>query len=74
VTRFVAPRQPEALVSYEPRYDHWIGGEYVEPAGGRYFENPSPVTGETFGEIARGTCRVGRRSTDTSAYRGTGKP
>ncbi|WP_370944719.1 aldehyde dehydrogenase [Amycolatopsis sp. cg5] len=40
---------------YEARYDHYIGGEYVAPAGGQYFENPTPVTGQTFTEIARGT-------------------
>ncbi|WP_327011563.1 aldehyde dehydrogenase [Dactylosporangium sp. NBC_01737] len=44
-----------ALVTFQPRYDHWIGGEYVKPAHGRYFTNPSPVTGEIFCEIARGT-------------------
>ncbi|SDX81408.1 aldehyde dehydrogenase [Amycolatopsis xylanica] len=40
---------------YETRYDHYIGGEYVAPAGGQYFENPTPVTGQAFTEIARGT-------------------
>jgi acyl-CoA reductase-like NAD-dependent aldehyde dehydrogenase len=44
-----------SLVTFESRYDHWIGGEYVKPARGQYFDNPSPVTGQTFCEIARGT-------------------
>lgn len=34
MTRFAAPGQPDALMAYQPRYDHWIGGEYVAPAGG----------------------------------------
>ncbi|MET7417599.1 aldehyde dehydrogenase [Dactylosporangium sp. NPDC005555] len=55
MTRYAAPGQDGALVTFQPRYDHWIGGEYVKPARGQYFENPSPVTGETFCEIARGT-------------------
>jgi aldehyde dehydrogenase len=42
-------------VSYESRYDNIIGGEYVPPVKGQYFENPSPVTGEVFTEIARST-------------------
>jgi aldehyde dehydrogenase len=42
-------------MGYESRYDHYIGGEYVPPAKGQYFENPSPVTGQNFCEIARGT-------------------
>ena len=35
------------------RYDNWIGGEYRAPAGGAYFDNPSPVTGQTICEVAR---------------------
>jgi len=55
MTRYAAPGQDGAVVTFAPRYDHWIGGEYVKPARGQYFENPSPVTGQTFCEIARGT-------------------
>ncbi|MEV4509496.1 aldehyde dehydrogenase [Dactylosporangium sp. NPDC049525] len=55
MTRYAAPGQDGALVTFQPRYDHWIGGEYVKPVRGQYFENPTPVTGETFCEIARGT-------------------
>ncbi len=42
-------------VEFKPRYDNFIGGEFRPPAGGRYFENPSPVTGQTFCEVARST-------------------
>jgi aldehyde dehydrogenase len=55
MTRYAAPGQEGSLVTFESRYEHWIGGEYVKPARGLYFENPSPVTGQTFCEIARGT-------------------
>ncbi|MDT0270183.1 aldehyde dehydrogenase family protein [Streptomyces sp. DSM 44915] len=55
MTRFASPGSEGALMRYEARYDHWIGGAYVPPAGGRYFENPSPVTGRPFTEVARGT-------------------
>jgi aldehyde dehydrogenase len=37
------------------RYDNWIGGEYVPPARGQYFSNPSPVTGQPLCEVARST-------------------
>jgi aldehyde dehydrogenase len=40
-------------MSYESRYENFIGGQWVAPAGGRYFENPTPVTGQTFCEVAR---------------------
>ncbi|QTE29430.1 acetaldehyde dehydrogenase ExaC [Pengzhenrongella sicca] len=54
MTVYAAPGQPGSLATFRPRYDHWIGGEYVAPAAGRYFENPTPVTGRTFTEVARG--------------------
>ncbi|MEU2674575.1 aldehyde dehydrogenase family protein [Streptomyces sp. NPDC007164] len=55
MTRYAAPGAEGAIVSYESRYDHWIGGAYVPPTRGQYFENPSPVNGRPFSEIARGT-------------------
>jgi aldehyde dehydrogenase len=51
----VAPGQPDSLVSVESRYGNFIGGEFVPPVKGNYFENPSPVNGQTFTEIARST-------------------
>ncbi|MCP2252793.1 aldehyde dehydrogenase [Prauserella aidingensis] len=55
MTTYAAPGQPGSVVAFEARYDHFIGGEYVPPAKGQYFENPTPVTGKVFTEIARGT-------------------
>jgi aldehyde dehydrogenase len=40
-------------MSFQPRYGNYIGGEWVAPVQGRYFENPTPVTGEVFCEVAR---------------------
>ena len=42
-------------MTYASRYDNIIGGEYVAPVKGQYFENPSPVTGQVFCEVARST-------------------
>src|SRR6195952_1606015 len=50
---FARPGTSGALMSYESRYGNFIGGEWVAPAHGRYFENPSPVTGQAFCEIPR---------------------
>ncbi|MFF4126210.1 aldehyde dehydrogenase [Microbispora rosea] len=66
MTRYAAPGQPDALMAYEQRYDHWIGGEYVPPQRGQYFENPTPVTGQTFTEIARGTAEDVERALDAA--------
>src|SRR5437588_8749940 len=53
MTVFARPGAAGALMSYESRYENFIGGQWVAPAGGRYFENPTPVTGQTFCEVAR---------------------
>ena len=55
MAKYAAPGESGSVVQYKPRYDHFIGGEYVAPAKGEYFENPTPITGETFCEMARGT-------------------
>ena len=55
MTVYANPGTDGSLVSYRPRYGNWIGGEYVDPVKGQYFENPSPVNGKTFCEVARGT-------------------
>jgi len=40
-------------VPFKNRYGNYIGGRWVEPAAGRYFENVTPVTGKAFCEIPR---------------------
>ena len=40
---------------YKAKYDNFIGGKFVPPADGKYFENISPITGKAFCEIARST-------------------
>jgi aldehyde dehydrogenase len=52
---YVAPGQSDSLVSVQDRYGNFIGGEFVPPSKGGYFENPSPVNGKPFTEIARST-------------------
>ncbi|QUH03545.1 aldehyde dehydrogenase family protein [Saccharopolyspora erythraea] len=63
---YEAPGTAGSVVEYRSRYDHFIGGEYVAPAGGEYFENPTPVTGKTFTEIARGTAADVERALDAA--------
>jgi aldehyde dehydrogenase (NAD+) len=42
-------------MSFQSRYDNFIGGQWVAPVEGQYFEVPSPVDGQTFCEVARST-------------------
>ncbi len=37
------------------KYDNYIGGSWVAPVKGQYFDNPSPVTGQTVCQVARST-------------------
>ncbi|MGD6959106.1 aldehyde dehydrogenase [Rossellomorea aquimaris] len=47
------PNTEGSLVQFKDNYENFIGGEYVPPASGEYFENVSPVTGKVFTKIAR---------------------
>ncbi|AKS34299.1 aldehyde dehydrogenase family protein [Mycolicibacterium goodii] len=53
--RYADPGTRDSVVSFASRYDHFIGGEYVAPKNGQYFDNLTPITGRPFTEIARGT-------------------
>ncbi len=47
-------------------YDNYIGGEWVAPATGEYFDNISPVTGQVVCRIARGTAPDIERALDAA--------
>ena len=38
---------------YRQKYDNFIGGKWVAPAAGRYFDNVSPITGKPFCKVAQ---------------------
>ncbi|MBC8716045.1 aldehyde dehydrogenase [Ochrobactrum sp. Marseille-Q0166] len=42
-----------AKPEFAKRYGNFIGGKWVEPKSGRYFENTSPVNGQVLCEVAR---------------------
>ena len=39
--------------SFKEKYDNFIGGKFVAPVKGNYFENISPVDGKPFTKVAR---------------------
>lgn len=47
------PNEKNSPVQFKSRYENFIGGEWIAPRGGTYFENVTPVTGKTFCEIPR---------------------
>ncbi|GLR81090.1 aldehyde dehydrogenase family protein (plasmid) [Azospirillum oryzae] len=40
-------------IALRPRYDNFIGGQWVAPVDGQYFTNLTPITGKPLCEIAR---------------------
>ncbi|MBF6338111.1 aldehyde dehydrogenase family protein [Nocardia abscessus] len=50
---YAKPGAEGSVVEFATRYDNFIGGAWTAPVEGRYFENPSPVDGQTFCEVAR---------------------
>ena len=42
-----------ARVALRSRYDNFIGGKWVAPVDGQYFDNISPITGKPVCQIAR---------------------
>jgi len=52
---YIAPNQPGSKVNFKLRYGNFIGGDWVAPVKGQYFENLSPVNGKVFCEIPRST-------------------
>ncbi|MBN7455633.1 aldehyde dehydrogenase [Mycobacteroides abscessus] len=55
MAKYAAPGTEGSAVTFAPRYENFIGGEWVAPADGQYFENASPIDGKVFTQVARGT-------------------
>ena len=52
----IAPSTHGAMrIAFKSRYGNFIGGKWVEPVKGQYFENVTPVTGQRLCEIPRST-------------------
>ncbi|QOR65123.1 aldehyde dehydrogenase family protein [Cytobacillus suaedae] len=47
------PGTTGSKITFKNRYENFIGGEWVAPLSGQYFENVSPVDGQVFCEVAR---------------------
>ena len=52
----VASPRPQAVDPssiFKTRYDNFIGGRWVAPVGGQYFDDTSPITGKVITAVAR---------------------
>lgn len=46
-----------ARPQFKEKYDHYIGGKWVKPSSGEYFDNISPIDGKVFTQAARGNAK-----------------
>lgn len=53
MTIYVAPNKPSSTVQTKARYENYIGGKWVAPVGGQYFENTSPTDGSKIADFPR---------------------
>ena len=51
--RYLDPHQPGSKVQFKAQYENFIGGQWVAPVKGEYFDNISPVDGKAFTKIGR---------------------
>ncbi|MDE1150664.1 MAG: aldehyde dehydrogenase [Azospirillaceae bacterium] len=62
----IAPGEYGAPVPFRKRYGNFIGGEWVPPTSGEYFENTTPITGQAICEIPRSNAQDIERALDAA--------
>src|SRR5450830_1119329 len=50
---YAAPGAAGAKIVYKPRYDNFIGGQWVPPVKGQYFDVITPISGAVYTQAAR---------------------
>lgn len=51
--KYAVPNTPDSIVQFKSRYENYIGGQWVAPVGGEYFDDISPITGKPFAQVPR---------------------
>ncbi|MBS0345387.1 MAG: aldehyde dehydrogenase [Proteobacteria bacterium] len=52
---YALPGTADAKVQYKSKYDNFIGGKWVAPVKGEYFDVITPITGKPYTQAARST-------------------
>ncbi|WP_300452071.1 aldehyde dehydrogenase [Accumulibacter sp.] len=53
--RYATPGTPGAKIAYQARYDNFIGGSWLAPVKGQYFDVVTPISGKPYTQVARST-------------------
>ncbi|OOR85326.1 aldehyde dehydrogenase family protein [Moraxella canis] len=51
--RYADPNTEGSKVTFKEKYDNFIGGKWVAPVSGEYFDDISPVDGKPFAKVAK---------------------
>lgn len=63
---YVKPGAAGAPIAYKPRYDNFIGGRFVPPVKGEYFDVLTPINGMPYTQAARSTAEDVERALDAA--------
>ena len=50
---YAKPGTEGAKIQYKSKYDNFIGGQWVAPVNGEYFDVITPITGKSYTKVAR---------------------
>ncbi|EQD70709.1 Aldehyde dehydrogenase domain protein, partial [mine drainage metagenome] len=50
---YAAPGAAGAKVQFKAKYDNFIGGKWVTPVKGQYFDVITPINGKIYTQVAR---------------------
>ncbi len=65
-TPALSPSTGTHPIQLRKQYGNYIGGRWVAPLAGRYFDNITPVTGEVLCQIARSDAADVERALDAA--------
>jgi len=63
---YALPNTPGAKVQFKTQYDNFIGGKFVPPADGQYFDVITPITGKPYTRAARSGAADVERALDAA--------
>jgi aldehyde dehydrogenase len=63
---YAAPGAAGAKIAYKAKYDNFIGGKWVAPVKGEYFDVITPINGKPYTKAARSTAEDVERALDAA--------
>lgn len=64
--KYANPNTEGSKVQFKDKYDNFIGGEWVAPIDGNYFDNVSPVDGKVYCQVARSDAKDLEKALDAA--------